>query len=555
MAEARIESWGEVLRKWRRQDAPWLILPRRPYQSNECLSLSYRELYERAVPAAHVLRASCESTARVVVIADSSAECCLSIFAALIAGLTLVPVAPRSLGRPHAAWHRDIEALLHECTPAVLLGPEPEVRALPPQQGVAALSFRALFEQSAGYGGQHTGSIEPSRVAIWQYTSGTTGTARAVELTHTNLLSNIASIGSKISATERDVGASWLPLFHDMGLIGSLLFSCYWGMPLVLMPPRAFVARPEAWLWAIARFRATCSAAPNSAYEICASKIGTAMLNGLDLASWRVAFNGAEFVHPSTIQRFCERFRSHGFRAQAMYPVYGLAEHTVAGCLPERMEGAEFDWIDGAELERNGRALSVEPESAGARAITSVGMPLQGHELRIVEGQTRVSAGERMVGEIELLGPSRMRGYRGEPNCFAPGGWLRTGDLGYLANGKLHVVGRIKHVIKRGGKLLDAGRIESAARVVSGVRNGIVAAFGVPDSASGTEQLVVLAESVLLDDDAQRVLRGKIAEATMAAVSVVPDVIALVRPGSIPRTTSGKVQHTAARQHYLEGTI
>jgi acyl-CoA synthetase (AMP-forming)/AMP-acid ligase II len=392
----------------------------------------------------------------------------------------------------------------------------------------------------------------PSGAAIWQYTSGTTGMPKIAQISGANLIHNIDAIGRRIQVSDKDVNTIWLPLFHDMGLIGSLLFGVYWRISGVLMSPRMFAARPESWLWAIARFNVTCSAAPNTAYELCASGLDERKLAGLDLSSWRVAFNGAERVHRGTIERFCARYAEYGFRKQAVYPVYGLAEHTLAAAMPVQLTGAEYDWIDGQTLDAQGRAVKVAADYPGAQAMTSLGRALPGHELRIVSSETSEIARERTIGEVQLRGPSCMLGYRGEHNQRKDDDWLATGDLGYMADGQLYVVGRSKHVIKRGGKSISAELIEGSVRSVSGVR-GVVAVFGAADEMHGTERIVVLAESVQTEEEEQRRIRGEILRVVHGHASCVPDVVQLVKIGSIPRTTSGKVRHTAARQAYLEG--
>jgi acyl-CoA synthetase (AMP-forming)/AMP-acid ligase II len=548
-------SWRELLGARRALDKPWLILPKAPHRSDECRTISYRELYAAACRVASASTHLANGRPiRVVIICDSSSECCVCIFGALLAGLTFVPAAPNTLGRPDMAWKRQFQKLLDECAPALVLGPASEIRKLEAGPGVVTATFEAVLDREVDAGWEPT-AVDSSTVALGQFTSGTTGNARAVELSHANLLCNIASIGQRTEASERDVVASWLPLFHDMGLIGSLLFSAYWGMSLVLMPPRAFVARPEAWLWAISRFGVTLSPAPNAAYEICASKVTDAKVARLDLSRWRVAFNGAELVHLATVERFCGRFGKYGFCARAMYPVYGLAEHTVAATLPLGRPGAQADWIDGQTLDAYGHATAVEPRSAGARAVIALGAPLPGHNLRIVDAHDNAVAGERLVGEIQLNGPSRMIGYRGDSTgrAFSQGGWLRTGDRGYVADGNLYVVGRSKDVINRGGRNIDAALIEGAVRAVESVRGGVVAAFGVADSVSGTERLVVLAETSSLTESEKQTVRRRIALAVGEAVALAPDVIELVQAGTIPRTTSGKVKHSQARQNYLGG--
>jgi acyl-CoA synthetase (AMP-forming)/AMP-acid ligase II len=332
-----------------------------------------------------------------------------------------------------------------------------------------------------------------------------------------------------------------------MGLIGNLLFCIYWGMPLVVLPPRTFALNPESWLWALSRFSGTCSAAPNSAYHACATRIGDSRMEGLDLRSWRVAFNGSELIQRSTVEQFANRFAGFGYRPTTMYPVYGLAEHTLAASLPKHGVRPHFDEIGSERLASDGVA---EPAAHGERerAVACVGAPLPGQALRIVDPLTMQVVPERVVGEIQLRGGCTMRGYCGAApgTGLTPDGWLRSGDRGYLVSGNLHVVGRYKHIVKRGGRTLDCAYIEHVLSALPDVRGGGVAAFGSTDANNGCEELVVLVETRAAG--AQRdALRNAICAAMIGTGLPAPDLIQFVRPGQIPRTTSGKIRHAAAR--------
>jgi acyl-CoA synthetase (AMP-forming)/AMP-acid ligase II len=352
-------------------------------------------------------------------------------------------------------------------------------------------------------------------------------------------------------------GVGWLPLFHDMGLIGSLLFATYHGLPLVLMTPSAFLTRPEAWLWAITRFGVSCCAAPNSAYQLCASRIAADRLPGLDLSRWRAALSGSELVNPATIEAFCARFGPHGFRPEALYPVYGLAENTLATAFPRHGRPARVHWVDRRALEHEGAARSIACNDGRARGVVSVGTALSGQSLRIVSEPGRQPVRrDCVVGEIEVRGPCVMRGYHcasEEREATGPvaDGWLKTGDLGYLHDGELYVVGRADEVINRGGRKYDAADIQAAVAPLADVRAGAVAAFGVFDDASGTERLVVMAETQHTSAAARATLELAIAQRVQQALAIAPDAVLLAAAGAIPRTTSGKVQHRRARALYL----
>ena len=441
------KSWLGVLESHRYLDKPWLILTSAAHRSDEHRVLSYKTLYEIAVRCSSTLRRL--GTRPIVVLPDNSPESCICLIGALLAGIPVVPCAPSSLGRPSGAWTENLRHVIGSCGAGLVLCADVEASGLRTSSPCSVKSFAELLAGEPLT--RDTPAVSPSDDAIYQYTSGTTGQARAVVLSHGNVMSNIAAIGERVNAGPRDVGASWLPLFHDMGLIGSLLFSTYWGMSLVLMTPRMFVAHPEAWLWAISRFGVTFSAAPNSAYEMCVAKLSDAKLQGLQLSSWRLAFNGAELVHGTTVERFCTRFEAYGFRRTSMYPVYGLAEHTVAATMPARPTGPVLDWVDAATLARDAVARNVPPHSAGARAVVSVGTPFANHDLRIVHDGLPDNE-ERRVGDIELAGPSKMGRYLSSDaaTSSAVQRWLKTGDRGYFADGRVFITGRASEVIEKG---------------------------------------------------------------------------------------------------------
>src|SRR5712692_142866 len=322
------------------------------------------------------------------------------------------------------------------------------------------------------------------RPALIQYTSGSTGDPKGVLLTHANLLANIHAIAKAAAVRPEDSVVCWLPLYHDMGLIGCWLLSLYFGLPITILSPVSFLSRPERWLWAIHHHRATLSPAPNFAYDLCARRIRDEVMEGLDLSCWRLALNGSESVLPETIARFTARFGRCGFRAETMLPVYGLAESTVALCFPPLGRPPRLDRIRREALERQGRA---EPAAGSQAALTfvSVGSPLEGHEVRIVD-EARRPVAERVQGRIEFRGPSSMREYFRQPEATAAirhGEWLGSGDLGYWAGGELFITGRSKDIILKAGRNLYPQEIKAADGELEGVRKGCVAAFGITDPA------------------------------------------------------------------------
>src|SRR5688572_6529804 len=384
-------------------------------------------------------------------------------------------------------------------------------------------TVRELADEGASW-------LEPggrgSDPAFIQYTSGSTGAPKGVLLTHANLLANIAAVGTALRMTPADIGAIWLPLYHDMGLIGSWLFCMHAGLPIAIQSPLSFLSRPERWLWTIHDRRATLSPAPNFAYELCVKKIPDAAIEGLDLSSWRVALNGAEPVNPETIDRFVKRFEPYGFRREAMMPVYGLAENSVAVCFPPPGRGPLVDPIERQVFERERRAVPWSGNGAPPLRFVSVGPAVEGHEVRIVDDAGR-EVPDRTVGRLVFRGPSMTSGYFNKPEATAAirveGGFLDSGDLAYRAAGEFYVTGRRKDLIIKAGRNLVPQEIEEIASSVEGIRKGCVVAFGISRPALGTEELVVVAETRTSQSAAREALLTKVIERVAKAIGVPPD--------------------------------
>jgi acyl carrier protein len=394
-------------------------------------------------------------------------------------------------------------------------------------------------------------------IAFLQYTSGSTGNPKGVVLTHANLLANIRADGEGIRAGPDDVFVSWLPLYHDMGLIGAWLGSLYFAVQLVIMSPLAFLSRPRRWLWAIHHHRGTLSAAPNFAYELCLSRISDEDLQGLDLSSWRLAFNGAEAVSPETVVRFGERFARYGFEPSHMFPVYGLAECSVGLAFPPLGRGPIIDRIRREPFMRAGRAEPAEDADASALRFVACGQPLPRHEIRIVDEADR-ELPERREGRLQFRGPSATRGYYRNPEATRAlfhGDWLDSGDLAYAAGGDVYVTGRTKDVIIRGGRNVYPQELEEAVGEMPGVRKGRVVVFGAAEAKTGTERLVVLAETRERDEGRREALRERISAAAADLAGLPPDEVVLAPSGSVLKTSSGKLRRAATRELYERGRL
>ncbi|CEG61208.1 AMP-binding protein [Legionella micdadei] len=395
----------------------------------------------------------------------------------------------------------------------------------------------------------------PQDPILIQYTSGSTGDPKGVFLSHQNMLANIRAIGKGIPVQPTDVGVSWLPLYHDMGLM-NWLGAMYFGIPMVILSPLTFLTRPEQWLWTIHYHRATLSGAPNFAYELCIKKIDDEDIQGLDLSSWRFAFNGAEAINPRTLDRFGKKFSPYGFHIESFAPVYGLAESTVGLTFPPKRREPRIDKIQREAFEMKNKAIPTL-KSKDFIEFVSCGVPLPDHEVRIVD-EAGSHVEERVIGMIQFKGPSAMKGYFNNPNATQKiyhDGWWDTDDLGYLADKELFITGRKKDLIIKAGRNLYPEEIEEVVSEVPHVRKGCVIAFGVSDPVLGTEKLIIVAESYALEKEKQKTICAEITEKMMTALEIAPDVIFLVPPKTVPKTSSGKLRRSACKQAYLQGKL
>jgi 1-acyl-sn-glycerol-3-phosphate acyltransferase len=392
-------------------------------------------------------------------------------------------------------------------------------------------------------------------IALLQYTSGSTGDPKGVILTHANILANIRAMGEAMGASSRDVLVSWLPLYHDMGLIGTWLSCLYYGAPFVVMSPLHFLARPERWLWTLHRTRATVSVGPNFAFEQCLAKIPEERLDGLDLRSVRLLVDGSEPVRPSTVRRFIERFAPYGFDAKAFAAGYGLAECAVGLTLPRAGQGPKFDRIEKAAFLSDGRADPAIDPDREALELLSCGPPLLGHEIRVVDETGRELA-ERREGRLQFRGPSATQGYRrnaAKTRALFDGSWLETGDLAYIAEGEAFLTGRTKDIILRAGRNIHPTEVEEAISGLQHVASGGVVLFGAEDRRSGTERLILMVETALVDETDRRALITQAEDLVQDLLDLPPDEVLLAPPHTIPRTASGKIRRLALQQNYEAG--
>jgi 8-amino-7-oxononanoate synthase/acyl carrier protein len=550
---------------------------------NEELNITYAELDRKARALGAWLLDRGMVGKRVLLLYPSGLDFIAAFMGCLYGGAIAVPAYPP---RKNRSVER-IEAIAADADAAVALTTRDVLdrfdglRAAAPS--LEHLVWQVDSELDPGWADRwERPDIAGETLAFLQYTSGSTGMPKGVMLSHENLLHNSLRIMQAFEITRSQSGVFWLPSFHDMGLIGGILVPLYGGKFNVLMSPVAFLQKPLRWLQAIAKYRATISGGPNFAYELCVRKTTPEQRAALDLSSWSLAFNGAEPVRAETIDAFCEAFAPSGFRRQAFYPCYGLAESTLMVTGGMKFEAPVIRSFDTVALEAGAALAKTDADAeAGARRLVGSGRELDGQDVLIVDPQTCEALPPGRVGEIWVSGPSVAQGYwnrpeetqatfgamlaQGEPVATQqsvskwrpnPGPYLRTGDLGFFDDGELFVTGRLKDLIIIRGRNHYPQDIERSVEEASGlIRAGSVAAFAV--DVEERERVVVVAEvergrrDAADLTDAFDAIRRRLATGHELAV----EAIVLVRPNSIPKTSSGKIQRHAARRQFLDGSL
>jgi 1-acyl-sn-glycerol-3-phosphate acyltransferase len=558
-APSRAGTLVEVL-EWHVQSHP-----SRPHlylygESDTAEEISYAEVHASAIAvAAGLQERGLQGGQTVAIMLPTGRDFFSSFYGVLLAGGVPVPIYPPArLSQIEDHLRRQASILDSARTAMLITVPEGQRLARLLRAQVEGLRRVVTVQELSSGGEAYTApALQPEDMAFLQYTSGSTGTPKGVILTHANLLANIRAMGQVAGTTSREIFVSWLPLYHDMGLIGACFGSLYYACPLVLMSPLAFLARPERWLWAIHRHRGTISAAPNFAYELCLRRIDDHDIEGLDLSSWQMALNGAEPISAETVMRFCERFATYGFRPQTMTPVYGLAESSLGAAFPPSGRGVHLDRIQREPFSRSGRAIPADEGDATALSFVSCGRPLPGHQIRIVDA-TGYEAAERQVGHLQLKGPSATSGYFRNPEAtrlLFDGEWLNSGDLAYIAGGDIYVTGRVKDLIIRAGRNIYPQEVEEVIGNLAGIRKGCVVTFGSPDPVSGTERLVVVAETRETDTQVREQLRSQIDATVVDLLGTPADDVVLTPPQTVLKTSSGKVRRAACRERYERGEL
>jgi acyl-CoA synthetase (AMP-forming)/AMP-acid ligase II len=525
----------------------WLILPRDPISSHEAMRLTFREICDKASEFSNgLLRTGLvEKDRPVILVFDNNEQFCVALLGCILAGAIPCVRSPPWLYPRFAA---ELKQIIDQSRAGLVVVDDTYDASIPDDCRQAASCLTATEVMANAGASAALPAHQPyGAPALIQYSSGSTRAPRGVALSNAAVLSNIRGIGAVLEPASTDVAVSWLPVSHDMGLIASLLFSFYWGLPLVFLSPLTFVAKPARWLWALSKFGGTMSAAPNFAFSLCASKrrVLDEALRGLDLRSWRAAICGAETVQSETVAAFSDRFAGYGFREESLCPAYGLAENSVACTIDSPRRKPRQDIVDREMLETASMATRVSrTDHRRTSVLMSTGRPIPGTQIRIV-GDSGGALAEREIGEIEVKGESTMRGYWMSLDAtrasVTADGWIRTGDLGYLCDGELYVCGRRKQIIKRAGRCYDAAEMAEIVGRTPGIRRGCVSVFGVPDPVSGSERVVVLAE-VKDNWSAFEPTVSAIIESTCGMFGLRPDQVLLLKSGSLPKTSSGKIQ-------------
>jgi acyl-CoA synthetase (AMP-forming)/AMP-acid ligase II/aryl carrier-like protein len=527
-------------------------------------TLTFAQLHEQSRSLAAALQARYAAGDRVLLMLPTSLDYARAFCACLYAGLIAVPLFPPPSRKPR---HLDrVRNVVVDAEPALILAPADYCEGLLElvEGRVEVLTVQDLGTPPAGQ--WQRPAIDGSTVAFLQYTSGSTGSPKGVEVRQHNLIANVELMRQAYGFDEHGAMVNWLPLYHDMGLIGGMLAPLYSGMPCYLMASQTFVNAPSTWLQALSRYRATASFAPNFAYALCNRVVSDSLIAQLDLSAWKHAINGAEPIHPGTLEAFAQRFAACGLNPLAISPGYGQAEATLcvsatpADALPVVLR------LDKAVLETGRVALAAA--DAAAVEFVACGYPQALHSIAIVDPQTSERCADDRIGEVWLKGPSNAESYWKNPTATREAfeaqiigsseHYLRSGDLGFMHEGQVVICGRLKDLLILNGRNLYPHDIEFAITDAEpGIRTGRIAAFSEMDPALGREKLVIVAEPQrkFVDPAHHPALFASMQNAVREAADCGIDQIVLVQAGTIPMTTSGKIARQGARKQLAAGTL
>lgn len=514
-------------------------------------TVSWSDLHLEARAAAAGLQARGIAPGdHVALLGPTTRELITAIQAVWLTGATLVTMPlPMRMGALEVFIEQTRNRMRRSDSVMVLVDPELLAFVEPVEGDPPFVSL----EELCGPGGPGSDDYQrprsdPDAMAVLQFTSGSTSEPKGVMLKHFNICQNLDGAWKAAGVTQNERIVSWLPLYHDMGLIGLLTIPMTKGTDLVQGAPQDFLARPLRWMRWLSDFGGTATAGPNFAYALAARTLRRCE-EPLELSQVRLLLNGAEPVDPVVFRRFFDAGERFGLDPGAAFPAFGMAEVCIAGTFPEPGSGLRTDWVDKRALEIDQRAVEVEPDAEGAVELAMLGSPIPGMEMRIVDPSTGEELPERRVGELQLRGDSVTPGYYKRPDAteeLLSGGWLRTGDLSYSVGGELVVCGRSKDVIIVGGRNVYPQDIEKAVGELDGIRTGNVIAFGV-DGRHGAQNIIVVAESKGGDLDE---IRKHVTNTVTQSEGIPPKEVVLVEPGTVPKTSSGKLQRSAAKASY-----
>jgi len=531
--------------------------------------LSYAQLDQKARAIAAALQASGEPGQRVLLLHQPGVHFVTAFYGCLYAGAIAVTTYTAHRGRLKQALPKIRELLKDaECNTILTTADmvEPFTAAWQDVAGERCPLMIASDTVSLGQAEKwRAPSVGRESVAFLQYTSGSTSAPRGVAVTHGNMLHNSELIARGFESDSRSMGISWLPPYHDMGLIGGVVKPLFVGFPVVILSPFTFLQQPFRWLQTITKVRATVTGGPNFAYDLCIRKVTPEQRSRLDLSSWKIAFNGAEPIHPDTMERFSELFAPCGFNPRAFYPCYGLAESTLYATGGKALAGPKYLRVNRRELDE-GKAVAARPDDREVKVLVGCGHSPSDQTVVIADPKSRRKCNDGQVGEIWISGPSVAAGYWNRPEESAKvfcgqladtgeGPFLRTGDLGFLLHNELFVTGRIKDLIIINGRNLYPQDVEITAQASHpGLQPFGGVAFSVEHE---SQERLVIAQEVQRES-----LRGNPAE-MIAAIrqSIVRDyevqafAVALLKPGQVPRTSSGKVRRSLCKTSLLAGEL
>lgn len=534
-------------------------------------SLTYSQLEQKAKGIATYIQSLCQPQARVLLLYPPGLDFIEAFFGCLYAGAIAVPAYPP---RPNRSIDR-IQSIINSGSPVLALTTTSIIDNLQKQADhtpeLKRLRWLATDSIDYGYASKYQ-KIKPKSndLAFLQYTSGSTAEPKGVKIAHQNLLHNLKAIHNCFGHHNQSQGVIWLPPYHDMGLIGGILQPLYGNFPVMLMSPLMFLQNPLRWLKAISRYRATTSGGPNFAYDLCVRKFKPELVTDLDLSSWDIAFNGAEPINYETIAQFTKTFAPYGFRESAFYPCYGMAEATliISGGIKEQKPVTKV--VDSKELEQN--QIKIAEHQDRTRILVSCGQSLPGQIIAIANPETMTACKQREIGEIWVSGDSIAEGYWNQAEATAATfkaqikgeetTYLRTGDLGFIDQGELYVTGRLKDLIIIKGRNHYPQDIERTVESSSDfIRPSGTASFVVEKN--GEEKLVILseierrywqnrsnsAENISEKPDLRQLIRRQVSQNH----DLQTQHILLLKPGSIPKTSSGKIQRHVCRDNFLTG--